>query len=139
MLEGPSDGRICEADLLLEVDEKIVTSLAAFEDAIDRAVGADITLHVWRDGQQHKVALQVKDLFSLVPEGIFEYAGSLFEDLQYSMALERHLPLKGVFISRGKPPLADFGSKKVLVESINENPTPNLDAFIEVARQIPGQ
>ena len=137
--EGSSDELIQEADLLLQVNDQIVSSLAAFENAIDSAVGSNITLRVWRHGQPHELQVCVKDLSSLVPRQIFEYADCFFEDLSYKTALEHGLPLRGVLISSGNLPLRNPGYGNCLVESFDNHPTPDLGTFIEVARTIPGQ
>lgn len=95
--EGSSNNKIREGDLLLRVNGQNVISLAAFEDSIDRAVGSSITIELWRQGLDHEVVLDVKNLFTLVPYQVLEYAGSLFQDLRYDMALVCYVPLRGLF------------------------------------------
>lgn len=137
--EGSSDGQIFEADLLLQAGEQIAPSLASLEDAIDAAVGSYMKLDVWRQGEIHSVRLDVKDLSSLVPNQILEYADCVLEDLPYKVALEEDLPLAGVFMSKGRLPLGCCEPGNVLLESFNGRPTPNLEAFIQVARELPGK
>ncbi|KAL8698335.1 MAG: hypothetical protein Q9201_006632 [Fulgogasparrea decipioides] len=134
--EGSSAGKIQEGDLLLQADGQNISSLAAFEDLIDHAVGSSITLLVRRWLQNHKVVLDVKDLFALVPCKIFEYAGSFFQDLRYELALKCNLPLKGVILF-GTRGCFDIDRDHIMIISLNLRSTPNLCTFIEVAREIP--
>lgn len=139
MPEGSSAGKIHKDDLLLQANGLSVPTLAILEDLIDEATRSSMTVLVRRQGQDHEVMLDVKDLFSLVPYRILEYAGCFFQDLGYEVAIEHNLPLKGVVLSSASGCFNFNGADEVMITSLNNPFTPDLDTFIEVARGIPGE
>ena len=136
--KGLFDNNIVKADLLLQVNEKNVTSLFRFEDLIDDAVESSIRVLVHRHRQNHKVVLNVENLFKLVSHRILEYASSLFEDLRYEMTLEHNLSLQGVVLSEATNSF-NFEPFEIMITSLNNRLTLNLDVFIEAALEVPGE
>ena len=136
---GPSDTYVKEADILRTVDDQIVTSLTHFEQLMDRAVGNTIEVRVQRHGNIFEYDIQVQDLFTLTPYRLLEYAGSTFQDLRYETAIDHHVPIEGVILSDAEGSFILKGCGEKLLRSLNNQLTPNLNAFIEIARKIPGE
>ncbi len=59
--EGPSDGKVKEGDVLLEVNGRNVTSLTEFEDFIDNAIEDDIKIRVQRSQNSLEFELSVQN------------------------------------------------------------------------------
>ncbi len=139
MLEGSFASKIQKDDLLLQTNGQSVLTLAILEDLIDEATGSSITILVRRQRRDHKVMLDVKDLLTLVPYWILEYASCLFQDLGYEVALEHNLSLKGVVLSSAGGCFDFDDANNLMITSLNNRSTPDLDTFIEVAGAIPGE
>lgn len=137
--QGSCAGKIEEDDLLLQANKKNVTSLSEFENVIDKSVGSSITLRLWRHDQNHEVMVDVKDLFTLVPYRILEFAGSQFQDLQHEVAMAYNLPMGGVVLISGRGSFDfDFATRDIMITRLDNRFTPDLDTFIEVAQTIQG-
>ena len=136
--ESSCAGKVQEDDLLLQANGRNST-LGQFEKMIDKGTGSSITLPVRRHGQDQEVMLDVKNLFTLVPYRILEFAGSKFQDLQYEVAMMHDLPLRGVVLSSARGSFDFSGGHNIMITHLNNRSTPNLDTFIEVARTIPGK
>ena len=134
----PAETHVKEADILRAVDDQRVTSLLHFEQLIDGLVGNKIEVRVQRHGKQLQYELQVQDLWTLTPYRLLIYAGCVFQDLRYQTAFDFHVPIAGVLISDTGPFELEEPGEKVIC-SFDNQPTPNLDAFIEAARRIPGE
>ena len=136
---GPSDTKLEEADILLTVNNKNVTSLRLFEQFIDNAVGRTIKLRVHRHGDTFESEVQVQDLSTLTQYRLVEYAGSAFHALDNQTAFRNHMPLEGVVLCDDEGSFMLKGEGRKIIRSLNYQSTPNLDTFIEVARLIPGE
>jgi pro-apoptotic serine protease NMA111 len=136
--EGPGDLKIEEGDVLIKVNGELLTQFIRLDAILDASVGKSINLLVQRGGQDVEVELEVGDLHAITPDKFVTVAGGSFHDLSYQQARLYAIAVKGVFICEAA------GSFKLentlsgwIVESIDQRPTPNLDAFIEVMKTIP--
>ncbi len=136
--EGPSHAKVMEGDVLLEVNGENVSSLSRFEDLMDDAIGDGIKVRVKRHQDDHDLVLKVQDLFQLTPHRILQFAGSTFHDVRYYTAFRYNVPIKGVVLADAEGSFKLDGEYK-LICSLNNRPTPHLDAFIKVAQGIPGE
>lgn len=137
--DGPSDTHVKEGDILRAVDGRIVTSLLQFEQLMDGAVGNTLSLQVWRHGNTLEFELQVQDLGTLTPYRLLEYAGSVFQDLRYQIAFAYNVPIKGVVLSDAGGSFTLKNSGVAMICSLDNQSTPDLNTFIEVAREIPSK
>ena len=129
------DNNIVKIDLLLQINDKNVISLFKFEDFIDEIVESSITILIHRHRQNHKVVLDVENLFKLVSHRILEYASSLFENLRYEMTLKHNLSLQSVIVFETTNSF-NFESFEIMITSLNNRLTLNLDVFIETVLEI---
>lgn len=136
---GPSHTYVEEADILNTIDGQIITSLPRFEQLIDGAVGNLLKVQVQRHGNKLEYELKVQDLWTVTPCRLLEYAGASFEDLRYHTAFFHNVPLEGIRLSDDEGSFILDGSGDKMIRSFNNQSTPDLDAFIEVARGIPGE
>ncbi len=139
MPEGSSAGKIQKDDLLLQANGQSISTLAILEDLIDEATESSMTVLVRRQSRDHEISLDVKVLFILVPYRILEYAGCLFQDLAYEVAIERDLPLKGVVLSSASGCSNLNVDCDVMITSLDNRLTPDLETFIEIAQGVSGE
>ncbi|KAK5938663.1 hypothetical protein PMZ80_008854 [Knufia obscura] len=136
--EGPAHEKIQEGDILIKVNGELLTSFIRLDATLDSSVGGKVTLLVQREGQDQEVVLDVGDLHAITPDRFVTVAGGSFHNLSYQQARLYGIACKGVYVCEAA------GSFKMenalsgwLIDSIDNKPTPDLDAFIEVTKNIP--
>lgn len=138
---GPAHTLIEEGDLLLKVNGKLLTQFIALDAILDDSVGKPIKLTLQRDGEDFEVEIGVTDLHDITPSKFVTVAGASFHDLSYQQARLYAVSLKdsGVFVcdASGSFRFAEGYSCGWVIQEIDNKPTPNLDAFVEVMRKIP--
>lgn len=137
--EGPSDGKVKEGDVLLEVNGRNVTSLSEFEDFIDNAIEDDIKIRVQRSQNSLEFELSVQNFFKIAPCRLLEFAGATLQDLRFQTAMLYNVPIKGVFLPRATGSFCLDTNSDKLIDSIDHQPTSDLDAFIKITQKIPGK
>jgi len=135
--KGPSAGKIVEGDVLLAVNGGNVNTLSRLESLMDEAVGKQINVRIARYGTEYVFDLNVQDFFKLTPYRLLEFAGSIFHDVRYGAAFRYNVPIKGVLLPIAKGSFSLDGKANNLICLLNSKPTPDLEAFIRVAREIP--
>ncbi|OCK74087.1 Pro-apoptotic serine protease NMA111 [Lepidopterella palustris CBS 459.81] len=138
--KGPADKKIEEGDLLINVNGKLLTQFISLGSILDSSVGGKVSVLVQRGGEDINIELNVENLHDITPDRFVSVAGALFHDLSYQHGRLYAIPVKnqGVFISKSAGSFAfqDIESGWLL-QSIDHKDTPNLDAFIEVMKEIP--
>lgn len=136
--EGPADGKLQEGDVLIKVNGQLLTSFIKLEEIGDASVGKPIDLLVQRGGEEIEVTLQVGDLHSITPDRFVTVAGGSFHNLSYQQARLYAIAVKGVYVCEAA---GSFKMENALsgwiIDAIDQKPTPDLDAFIEVVKSIP--
>ena len=79
----------------------------------------------------------MEDLWTITPYRLLQFAGASFQDLCYQEALKYHVPAGGVTVADAEGSFEGLG--KTIIRSLDNQNTSNLDAFISVARKIPGK
>jgi S1-C subfamily serine protease len=136
--EGPADGKLQEGDVLIKVNGQLLTSFIKLEEIGDASVGKPIDLLVQRGGEEIEVQLQVGDLHSITPDRFVTVAGGSFHNLSYQQARLYAIAVKGVYVCEAA---GSFKMENALsgwiIDAIDQKPTPDLDAFVEVVKSIP--
>jgi pro-apoptotic serine protease NMA111 len=104
VLGGPADKKLRPGDIVLNLrsDKQkldLVNRYEVFEIFLDQHVGQNITLDILRQGQLHKVELQVADLHAITPSEYIEIAGGVLNPFSYQLARQTHLATDGVYVS----------------------------------------
>jgi hypothetical protein len=108
--EGPASHLLHPGDILLAISGKPVNSFVQLETLLDDHVGQTLSFTVLRDRRELQVAVPVADLHVITPHRFLEVGGCILHDLSFHMALDAHLPVKGVYVANavGRPSLAIF-------------------------------
>jgi S1-C subfamily serine protease len=138
---GPAAGKISEGDLLLKVNGDLLTQFVRLDAILDDSVGGKVSVTIQRFGENMDVELDVADLHEITPDRFVSVAGASFHDLSYQQARLYAISLKdaGVYVceAAGTFRFADGYASGWCVQEVDNQPTPNLDTFIEVMRKIP--
>lgn len=138
--KGPAHERLEEGDVLIKVNDELLTQFVRFDDILDSSVGGQVKLLVQRGGEDFEVTIGVEDLHGITPDRYVSAAGALFHELSYQQARFYAVSLKdnGVYCCEASGSFrfegCEFGW---LVQSIDNKPTPNLASFIEVIKNVP--
>ncbi len=128
--------KLKNGDLLLAVDGKVVTSYSELEKAVQKP---EVVVTVWRDDAEQDFTIQTAALSGRGIDRAVSWAGALLQDPHRAMAAQRGIATEGVYVayfSYGSP-ATRYGlwAGRRIVE-VNETPTPNLQAFIDVVKDI---
>ncbi|KAF4337780.1 serine protease [Fusarium beomiforme] len=118
--EGPSDGKLKEGDILLKINNELVTQFLRLNEIFDSNIGKTVRILVQRDGHDVEEDILVQDLSDITPDRFVTVGAACFHDLSYQIAQRYVLPCRGVYVN-----------------SVNHKKTPNLDAFVQVMKEIP--
>ncbi|KAI4744975.1 putative nuclear serine protease HtrA2/Nma111, partial [Aureobasidium sp. EXF-8845] len=138
--KGPADSKIEEGDVLIKVNDELLTQFVRLDDILDSSVGGQVKFLVQRGGEEFEASIDVGDLHAITPDRYVSAAGALFHELSYQQARFYAVTLKdnGVYCCESGGSFRFEGSESGwLVQSIDNKPTPNLNAFIEVMKVIP--
>ncbi len=139
--KGPADSKVEEGDLLIKINGELITQFIRLDDILDSSVGGKVKLLVQRGGEDMHVEIEVGDLHAITPDRYLTVAGATFHDLSYQQARLYAIATKdvGVYVCEANGSFKFDGSDSGwLIHSVDHKDTPNLDAFIEVMKGIPG-
>ena len=136
--EGPADKNLQEGDVLMKVNGELLTQFIKLDSILDLSVGKKVKILIQRGGKDIEVELEVGDLHTITPDRFVTVGGGSFHNLSYQQARLYAIPVKGVFICDAAGSFR-FESSEAgwIVDAVNQQPTPDLDAFINVVKAIP--
>lgn len=138
--DGPAHPKLEEGDVLLKVNDEMLTQFVRLDAILDGSVGDKVKLLVQRGGEDLEFELDVGDLHEITPDRFVTVAGASFHALSYQQARFYAVTLKdaGVYCCEASGSFRFDGSEYGwLVQSVDNKPTPNLDTFVQVMRGIP--
>ncbi len=123
-------------DMVLAVDGKVVTTYRALENAVQKP---EVVVTIWRNDAVQEITLNTVALSGRGIDRAVSWAGALLQDPHRAMAAQRGIATDGVYVayfSYGSP-ATRYGlwAGRRVVE-VNEIPTPSLQAFIDVVKNI---
>jgi S1-C subfamily serine protease len=145
---SPADGRVRAGDVLVEVDGELVAAdLYRVDRAFDARAGETVHVVVYRHGARVEHDLPVADAERTKVSRFALYAGGVFHELTPDLRRLIDYSGQGVFLSSAGPGSSMAGlavsrsdekpaSRLAVVEELDGTPTPNLDAFLAVARRL---
>lgn len=139
--QGPASAKVEEGDLLLRVNGELLTQFVRLDAILDDNVGKTISVTIQRAGENMDVELDVGDLHAITPDKFVSVAGASFHDLSYQKARFYGISPRdaGVYVcdAAGSFGFASGYASGCLIQEVDNQPTLNLDAFIEVMKRIP--
>ncbi|KAJ3216001.1 hypothetical protein HDU67_010079 [Dinochytrium kinnereticum] len=136
--QGPAFGFLEEGDVLVSVNGKVVTKFVPLEDTLDSSVGGSINIQIERGGEPMEFTLNVQDLHSITPDRYLMIGGAKLNNLSYQLARNFCVPVSGVYVAEPSGMFRlDGADQGWIIQSIDNHPTPNIDAFIEAIKDIP--
>ncbi|KAF2239461.1 Pro-apoptotic serine protease NMA111 [Viridothelium virens] len=138
--KGPAALKIEEGDVLVKVNGELLTQFVRLDDILDSSVGKSVTLLVQRGGEDIEVTLQVGDLHAITPDRFVSVAGATFHNLSYQQARLYAVGIQdaGVYCCEAAGSFRyESAESGWLIQTVDNKDTPDLDAFINVMKDIP--
>jgi hypothetical protein len=83
------------------------------------------------------VNITVQDLTKITPDCYIEVGGGVVHQISYQMAKSYMVPFEGVFVASAGYMFGHGGvPRKSIITSVNNQPTPTLEAFIDVMNSL---
>lgn len=137
--QGPGDSKILEGDVLIKVNDELLTQFSRLDAILDASVGQKVKILVQRGGVDMAVELDVGDLHAITPDRFVSVAGGSFHNLSYQQARLYAVAVQGVYVCEAAGSFRFEGTDSGwIVTSVDNKETPNLDTFVEVMKSIPG-
>jgi S1-C subfamily serine protease len=135
---SPAVGRLKQGDILLAIDDKVVTKFREVELAV--ADKPEVNVTVWRDGEEKMVTLATAALSGLDIDRIVMWAGATLQAPHRAMIAQRGIPPEGVYVgyfAYGSPATRYglFPGRRIV--EVDGIATPNLDEFLKVVSGRP--
>ena len=123
-------------DMILAIDGNVVTSFRELEHAVQKP---RVTVTVWRNGEVLEIPVETAALDGSGIQRAISWAGALIQEPHRAMAAQRGVSTDGVYVayfSYGSP-ATRYGlwAGRRVVE-VNEQPTPDLPAFIDAVKDL---
>ncbi|KAH7328221.1 trypsin-like cysteine/serine peptidase domain-containing protein [Stachybotrys elegans] len=135
---GPSDKKIEEGDVLIKVNDELITQFIRLDDIMDSSVGKTVKILLQRGGEDVEVDIEVGDLHKITPDRFVTVAGASFHNLSYQQARLYAVPVQGVFVCESAGSFRfDGGDHGWIIQTVDHKKVPDLDSFIEVMKGIP--
>ncbi|ANB12470.1 Nma111p [Sugiyamaella lignohabitans] len=136
--EGPSDGLIREGDCLISINGEQISRFSRVDAILDESIGKEISVTVQRGGKNITSSILVGDLHAITPDRFVTVNGSIFHNISYQIARLYSIPVRGVYVADAG---GSFGPERGdatgwILDELDDQPTPDLDAFIEVMKSI---
>lgn len=131
-------GRLKQGDILLAINEKVVTKFREVELAV--ADKPEVSVTVWRDGEEKIIPLSTAALSGSDIDRIVMWAGATLQVPHRAMIAQRGIPPEGVYVgyfAYGSPATRYglFPGRRIV--EVDGIPTPDLDAFLKVVSGRP--
>ena len=135
---SPAVGRLKQGDILLAIDDKVVTKFREIELAV--ADKPEVSVTVWRDGEEKIIPLATAQIGGNDLDRIVMWAGATLQVPHRAMIAQRGIPPEGVYVgyfAYGSPATRYglFPGRRIV--EVDGIPTPDLDAFLKVVSGRP--
>ncbi|TLS29541.1 hypothetical protein PpBr36_01349, partial [Pyricularia pennisetigena] len=136
--EGPSSNKVEEGDVLLKVNDELITEFIRLDDILDSNVGKPVKLLLQRGGEDVEVEVEVGDLHSITPDRFVSVAGGSFHSLSYQQARLYGVACKGVYVCEATGSFRfETSDNGWILQTIDNKKVPDLETFIQVVKNIP--
>lgn len=133
---SPASELLKNGDMILAIDGEVVTSFRELENAVQKP---EVNVTVWRNDEALEIPVKTAVLDGRGVDRAISWAGALVQDPHRAMAAQRGVSTDGVYIAYFAygSPATRYGlwaGRRVV--SVNDTPTPDLQAFVDAVRDI---
>ncbi|MGI9308325.1 MAG: trypsin-like peptidase domain-containing protein [Gammaproteobacteria bacterium] len=131
VLRGSAADRLLRVgDILVAVNEVMVTDFVPFEEIIDAHVDGSVQILVERNGQSLQQSVPVTDLHTITPDEFIQFGDSVVHNLSYQVARHFYRSIEGIYVaSAGYVLGASAIPRSSIITEFDGQPVKNLDDF----------
>lgn len=128
---GPADGALEPGDILISIDDSLVTDFISLESLLDASIGKTLSVEVIRQAQRMTVSVDVVDLHALAPSRLLEMGDSILQDMSIQHARAMNRSQQGVVVMRPGYVFTQAAVPQgaVIIE-LDGQPISDIDSFI---------
>ena len=97
--ESPADGKLEPGDILVLVNDVLITEFIPLASIIDDRVGETVSVEVERGGRTIHVELEITNLHTVSPDQFLEFGDAIVNNLSYQQARHYNRPVRGVYVA----------------------------------------
>lgn len=132
---GVADELLQEGDILVGIDEKIITSFIALEDLLDKSIGSTLSVAVVRHGEALTLSIKAADLHAIQPDRFVELGDSILQNMSIQHARAMNRPQQGVVVTRPGYYFTSAGiAQSSVITELNGSQVNNLDDLLKAIR-----
>ena len=125
---GPGDEGLEPGDILVRINDELITQFVPLEALLDATVGQTISVEVERGGKPKQLELAVDDLHSITPDEYLEFGNAVFHKLSYQQARHFNIPVRGVYVAKPGYVLGSIAVPRgAVITSIDGKPLQDLE------------
>eukprot|EP00041_Stephanoeca_diplocostata_P033159 m.1087683 g.1087683 ORF g.1087683 m.1087683 type:complete len:1054 (-) comp24284_c0_seq16:8735-11896(-) len=135
---GPGHQCLVPGDIILKVNDQVVTTFSDLEEVLDSSVGKVVQCRLARGHQRLTVSLPVQDLYSITPCGFLEAGDSIFNDMSYQTARYYNLSVSGAFVAKSGYMLRNAGIPQgAVITHVGATAVSNTDELGKAFQDVP--
>lgn len=96
---SPAYGKLEPGDILVRVDDALITEFVPLAAVLDNEVGQTISIEIERGGKSLVQDVEVQDLHAVSPDEFLEFGDAVVHNLSYQQARHYNRPVEGVYIA----------------------------------------
>ena len=133
-----ADGKLEEGDILVSIDNEIITDFIDLEAMLDAHIGQTLPFRMVRQGKLITRRLTITDLQAIMPSRLLELGDAVLQNMSIQHARAMNRPRSGVVAMRPGYMLERAGIPQgsVIVEAARQ-PVAKLDDLIAAVRSTP--
>ncbi len=135
---GVADGLLEPGDILVSINQQLITDFVALEATLDDSVGQTLPIEVLRQGQRVEIESAVADLHALAPKRFIELGDAVLQDMSIQHARAMNRAQEGVVVKR---PGYFFERAGIpdgsVILAVDGSPIGGLDDFLDAVRTSP--
>jgi S1-C subfamily serine protease len=135
---GSADGLLNPGDILLSVNDHVLSGFVPLDEMLDDAVGQTLSFKLLRGGVPYTQQLKVEDLNRLSPDSYLEFGGGTFNDLSYQEARSYNVPVHGVYVANPGYAFGTAGFQRgAVITEFNGQAVADIDDFQKALEVLP--
>jgi S1-C subfamily serine protease len=127
---GVADGELQVGDIIVEVEEAVVTDFVPLAATLDERVGGTVALAVERYGSVVDVELEVRDLHRITPREFVSFGDAIVHELSYQQARHLNRAIEGIYVANPGYVLANAAVPRgAVITTVGDAVVATLDDF----------
>ena len=128
-----AEKQLLSGDILLAVDGQILTSFREVEMATQKP---EVKLTIARSGEVKELIIKTSALGTQGTDRVLIWAGANLQVPHRAIRTELGITQPGLYVSRQNfgSPAQHFGIRGLIITAVDDQPTPDLNSFIEVVK-----